>query len=143
MTTRPNPVSGQPIYASEIKLIGDAALSPIFRFVGDLSYCVGVDDVAYIETGFTITEILVYARKTPASGSIQIDVLWAPDLSTPLASLYTTNTKPSLACTGAGASQIFTGSTLPNTLAVPAGSILAVRILQAPRYADDLTVIVR
>lgn len=118
-------------------------VAPRFEFTGDLSFCIGVDDVLYIEVGFPITEIAAFSRKTPASGSIQIDLLAASSPGGSLASLYSTNTKPSLVCTGAGASQVFTGLNLPNTTAIAEGSILALRILSAPRFADDLIVIVR
>lgn len=118
-------------------------IAPRFEFVGDLSYCVGVDDVLYIEAGFTITSILVYARKTPASGTITLDVLGASGPGGTLASLYSATPPPSLTCNGGGVAATFTGANLPDSATVAAGSILAVRITGAPAFADDLLVVVR
>jgi hypothetical protein len=128
--------------------VSSASLSR-FTLMGDLAAAVGtttggpIIDYVFVESGFTISAINMLCPVSPSSGNITIDILRATSSGGAFSSLYATNTKPSLTCAGNASYQTFTGSNLPDIKTIAAGSVLAVRLTNAPLGASDLYVTIR
>lgn len=118
---------------------------PRFSFLGGLSRFALIETVVWHKTptALDISEIEIQAGDTPASGSIAIDVLHKATAAGAVASLYTANTPPSLACTGSATDGTFSGANLPDTTAIAAGEYIGIKITGAPDGARDLMAIVR
>jgi hypothetical protein len=131
-------------------LPGSASLSR-FMAVGDLASIVASEsggpiiDYVFVPAGFTITAIDVLCPSAPSEGTITIDILRSTGTGQAFSSLYTgaPNTKPSLTCAGNASFATFTGTNLPNTTTIAAGSVLAVKLTAAPLGANDLYVTIR
>jgi hypothetical protein len=131
-------------------LPGSASLSR-FMALGDLASIVASEsggaiiDYVFVPAGFTITAIDVLCPSAPGEGSITIDLLRSTGTGQAFSSLYTgaPNTKPSLTCAGNASFATFTGTNLPNTTTIAAGSVLAVKLTAAPLGANDLYVTIR
>jgi hypothetical protein len=114
--------------------------------IGNLATIVAADtiaDVFFLPAAFTISAIDVICPFATASGNVEIDLLSATTSGGSFASLYTSNTKPSLTLAGGVSFATFTGANLPDTTALNAGTVLACKILDAEVGAQDLIVIVR
>lgn len=117
-----------------------------FLATGDLASIVAADtimDAFLLPSAMTISAIDVICPFSTASGNVEIDLLSATTTGGSFASLYTSNTKPSLTLAGGVSFATFTGANLPNTASLAAGTVLACKILDAEPGAQDLIVIVR
>lgn len=117
--------------------------------VGDLALIAATEeggaiiDYVLVTSDLTISAIDLLCPESPSSGAITIDVLRATTSGGAFSSIYTSNTKPSLTCAGNASFATFTGSNLPNTTSIAAGSVLAVKLTAAPTGAQDLYVTIR
>lgn len=117
-----------------------------FLAIGSLAAIAAADtimDAFYLPAAMTIGAIDVICPFATASGNVEIDLLRATATGGSFTSLYTSNTKPSLTLAGGVSFATFTGSNLPNTINLAAGTVLACKILAAEAGAEDLIVIVR
>lgn len=113
-----------------------------FEAVGQLSGMVGLDlDAHGMVSGFVITGILIVCPQTPASGTIEIELLKVSPGGSPT-TLYTSNPLPTLTCNGGYALVSFSSPDLPDVTTLAAGEILIARITEAPEDAVDLKVMV-
>jgi hypothetical protein len=115
---------------------GPSAFS--FNGVGHLPAMIGYDLDAYpIVNGYVITGIQIMCPRTPASGSITVELLKCVPGGSPT-TLYTSNPLPELACNGGYA--VINSPNLPNITSLAAGEILIARLTGAPGGAFDLKV---
>jgi len=118
-----------------------------FVAIGDLAALVGtvtggpVIDYILLPSAMTIEAIDLVCPLASASGTITIDILTATATGGALTSLYTSNPKPTLTC--AGGVSFVTSTALPNTVLMNAGTVLAVKLVDAPLGARDLYVSIR
>ena len=118
-----------------------------FVAIGDLASIVAsesggrVIDYLILPSAMTIEAIDILCPLAAASGTITIDILRATTTGGSLTSLYTSNPKPTLTC--AGGVSFVTSTALPDTVILAAGTVLAVKITDAPLGARDLYVSIR
>jgi hypothetical protein len=112
-----------------------------FAAIGNLAPMAGmVIGRRYYQSGTTISRIEAVCPDTPASGTIQLDVLVQTTPGGALTSLYSTRAKPTITCNGGYAVAVQTGGTLPDTVTIPAGAVVVVKVISAPAGAIDLQV---
>ena len=111
--------------------------------VGSLTQMIDVDaDFVVLSNNKKISKIIIACPITPSSGTIEVDILKMNSPGGSLTSLYTTNSKPTIACNGGYTWAVFESPNLPNIIDVTKHSILGFRITDAPSGAKDMKVVV-
>lgn len=113
-----------------------------FIAIGDLNNMIGRDiDHFILPSQHIIGAIDIICPSAASSGTITIDLFTSSTSGGALASIYTTNPKPTLTC--AGGVSFVTSTNLPNTIILSAGTILSARIVSAPVGCRDIYISVR
>lgn len=146
----PSAIAGTPntlvLRGPDGKIADTPAQPMVFYAIGPLATAAssGALDVRAALDDTEITEITIVAPKTPASGSIELDLLDVPTDGSAPSSLFTSNPKPTIACDGnPKVLRLTLAGDLPDITARAALSLTALKILSAPDGAEDVTVYVR
>lgn len=129
--------------ADATQALANAQLRLEFEAIGDLVPLIGYDmDQVYLISDFSISRITIICPDSPAAGTIEVDLFKITASGGSPVSLYSVNPLPTLTCNGGYAYVSYITPNLPDDPDLVAGSLLLVRITDAPPFARGLKVMV-